>query len=38
MENDFSVIVERFKIIEGELEDVRKILTEREELIYILEE
>lgn len=38
MENDFSVIVERFKIIEGELEDVRKILVEREELIYILEE
>lgn len=38
MENDFSVIVERFKIIEGELEDVRKILIEREELIYILEE
>lgn len=38
MENDFSVIVERFKIIEGELEDVRKILVERKELIYILEE
>lgn len=38
MENDFSVIVERFKIIEGELEDLRKILAEREELIYILEE
>lgn len=38
MENDFSVIVERFKIIEGELEDARKILAEREELIYILEE
>lgn len=38
MENDFSVIVESFKIIEGELEDVRKILIEREELIYILEE
>lgn len=38
MENDFSVIVERFKIIEGELEDVRKILIERKELIYILEE
>lgn len=38
MENDFSVIVERFNIIEGELEDARKILVEREELIYILEE
>lgn len=38
MENDFSIIVERFKIIEGELEDVRKILVERKELIYILEE
>lgn len=38
MENDFSVIVERFIIIEGELEDARKILVEREELIYILEE
>lgn len=38
MENDFSIIVKRFKIIEGELEDARKILIEREELIYILEE
>lgn len=38
MENDSSVIVERSKTIEGELEDARKTLAEREELIYILEE
>lgn len=38
MENDSSVIVERSKTIEGELEDARRTLAEREELIHILEE
>lgn len=38
MENDSSVIVERSKTIEGELEDARKTLAERKELIHILEE